>query len=316
MTLRNSITLAIFSALTFSVLLATPTTVSAACSYNGYVNSNGRCAASSWSPRPFAFPQYNYSSYSMEQYISYLQQLIETLQDQLDEDVHYQGSVDAETRSAVDVDEDSASLRGRIDLNDEDKASVYFEYGASRFDLDKDSRKLTIDEEDDDDFKINITNLDDDTLYYFRVVAIDEDKDKNYGAILSFRTEVGEDDNDPHVETRSAISITDDSAELRGLVDMNDFTDGRVFFIYGEDEGEVEDVADDYDTYNDIAENGDDLQKMLVDSGLDSSALYTREFGGLDPDTRIYYTICVEYEDADDDDTLTCGSTTSFTTNS
>ncbi len=121
-------------------------------------------------------------------------------------------------------------------------------------------------------------------------------------------------DDEPELTTRSVLNISDDSATLRGAVDMNDYRNGRVFFVYGEDESDVEDIAEDFTTYADIDESGDDLQKVLVDDDLDNSASYSRTVSGLDDNTDIYYSICVEYEDADDDDVIKCGEVRSFET--
>ncbi|MEL6805519.1 MAG: hypothetical protein AAFO91_17255, partial [Bacteroidota bacterium] len=121
-------------------------------------------------------------------------------------------------------------------------------------------------------------------------------------------------DDEPQVETESATDIEDDEAELRGEVDMNDFRNGEVFFVYGEDEDQIEDVEDDYDSFSDVDEDGDDLQKVLVDNDLDSDRTYWEEVFGLDDDTDYYFQICVGYEDDDDDDVLECGGVEEFTT--
>jgi hypothetical protein len=194
---------------------------------------------------------------------------------------------------------------------------VYFEYGTNRNNLNEETDSQIIEDEDDRvTFDEDIDDLNDNDVYYFRAVAEDEDNDRDYGAIYSFRTDRIDDDLDlPNLETRDEDNVTDDSAELRGYVDMNDYDNGRVFFVYGEDEDEVRDVEDDYDTYNDIDEQGDDLQKVSVDSDLDGTDSYEEEVSGLDADTRIYYTICVEFEE-DNDDTVMCDSPMSFITDS
>jgi len=122
-------------------------------------------------------------------------------------------------------------------------------------------------------------------------------------------------DVEPEVNTLSARNIKHDRAELRGEVDMNDFKDGRVFFVYGQDEDQVEDIENDYDTYSDIDEDGDDLQKVQVDSRLDGKKSYWRTVWGLDRNTNYYFQICVEYEDEDDDQTIACGGVEEFKTN-
>lgn len=122
-------------------------------------------------------------------------------------------------------------------------------------------------------------------------------------------------DDKPRVNTDSARSVNYHSAELRGEVDMRDAENGRAFFVYGEDRNDVEDVEDE-DEYSDVDENGDDLQKVLVDSNLDDGDEedYERTVYGLDNDTRIYFRLCVEFEDEDGDEKLECGDVENFRT--
>jgi type II secretory pathway pseudopilin PulG len=121
-------------------------------------------------------------------------------------------------------------------------------------------------------------------------------------------------DDEPDAETESARDVEDNTAELRGEVDMNDFNNGLVFFVYGEDEDQVEDIEDDYDEYSDIDEDGDDLQKFIVDRDLDDDESYRGDVFGLDEETDYYFQICVEYEDDDDDEVIVCGGVEDFET--
>ena len=156
--------------------------------------------------------------------------------------------------------------------------------------------------------------------YYWRDYDRDHDRYYRYDdkiRVVSRPRGYGDDDDDddePDVETEAARDIDDDSAELRGEVDMNDFDDGLVFFVYGEDEDQVEDIEDDYDEYRDIDEDGDDLQKFTVDSNLDGRDDYRADIRGLDDDTEYYFQICVEYEDDDDDEVIECGGVEDFET--
>tara|TARA_B100000745_G_scaffold267052_1_gene192608 strand:- start:1416 stop:2231 length:816 start_codon:yes stop_codon:yes gene_type:complete len=263
------------------------------------------------------------------EYIESLLQRIYALLDELREerdsddpwDPPYDGrsDVDVVTRSATNIEEDEATLRGEVDFNNEDEATVYFEYGKSSSNLKYDTTHLVLDEDDDDeDYQQIITDLDEDTKYYFRAVAEDENGDEDYGKILSFRTDENgsssNNDDYPEVDVDSATNITDDSAKLRGEVDMNDFKNGLVFFVYGEDEDQVDDIADDYDTYSEVDEDGDDLQKIRIDYDLDTDATFYANVSGLNDDTDIYFNLCVEFEDEDDDDRIVCGDTEDFTT--
>ena len=123
-------------------------------------------------------------------------------------------------------------------------------------------------------------------------------------------------DNEPDVETESARDIKDDSAELRGEVDMNDFNNGIVFFVYGQDEDMIEDVESDYDEYRDVNddEEDDDFEVVKVDSDLDNDDSYEEEVSGLEEDEEYFFIICVEYEDEDNDETLECGDVEDFET--
>lgn len=119
---------------------------------------------------------------------------------------------------------------------------------------------------------------------------------------------------EPEVETDRATSIGASDARLEGNVDMMDFEDGEVFFVYGTDEDQVEDVEDDYDSYRDIDEDGDDLQKVRVDSSFDGEDDFSYRVTGLDDDTDYYFQICVGFEDDDDDERIICGGVEDFTT--
>ena len=226
------------------------------------------------------------------------------------------------TLPARDIDENSAELRGKVHFGNSDTADVWFEYGKNRFNLNNTTDEINLDDSDNKTFTKTVSGLNDDTLYYFRAVGEDEDGDEDMGSTLSFRTDEdgnNDDDNDddgdkPDVQTEMAEDVTDDSAELNGSVDMNDFSDGNVFFVFGEDEDMVMDVESDFSTYTEIDESGDDLQKVLVDSGLDNQDDYTFTADNLDDDTDHFFSMCVEYENEDDDQTIVCGDVEEFTT--
>jgi hypothetical protein len=263
--------------------------------------------------------------------IEQLQRLLEQLQSNSIINVNYDwdyvssnyddSEVEIQTRSATDVDDDSAELRGRVtDFNRSDYADVWFEYGTVSSNLYKRTPITRIDEDEDEDFSFRIAGLRDDTRYYYRAVAEDDDEEKDYGSIFDFRTD---DDNgsssyygddEPDVTTRNAFDIDEDSARFEGEVDMNDFRNGEVFLVYGEDEDQVDDIADDYDSYSDVDEDGDDLQKIRIDSDLDGDSSYEVRVNGLDDNTDYYFALCVGYEDEDDDDVIECSSTRDFET--
>lgn len=172
-------------------------------------------------------------------------------------------------------------------------------------------------ERDDDD--------EDDDRYerrpYRRYIASEEDLQDYIDYLLELIEELKDrrdrlndnTDEEPVATTQSAINIENDEAELRGSVDMNDFKNGRVFFVYGEDENQVDDARDE-DRYSDIDEDSKDLQKVMVDNDLDNSDSYEERVTGLDDNTDHYFAICVEYEDEDSDDQLECGTVRTFET--
>lgn len=222
--------------------------------------------------------------------------------------------VDVTTLTAQDIDEDSAVVRGKIVLDEDEYADVWFEYGTRAGSLDKKTEVARMDDEDDEIFTATLTGLNDDTRYYVRAVAKDEEGVKDYGTVVSFTTDdTDTDDDTPLATTLSARDITDDSAELRGTVDMQDFENGIVFFVYGTDEDDIDDVGD-YDTYEEIAVSGDDIMKVRVDTDLDETESYTEDIDDLDDETRYYYRIGVEYENEDGDDELILGTVRTLVT--
>jgi len=225
--------------------------------------------------------------------------------------------VDVET---VDVDvegDDEATFYGEVDIDDADYVHVWFIYGTDS-DLDEETEDIKL--TDDDDFEIDVDDLEEDERYFVRAVAEDPSGHLTYGEIIAFTTGDEDDDDDdnndedvPEVETGDAENIDEDSAELHGEVDMNDFEDGLVFMIYGEDEDAVDEVEDE-NAYSDVDEDGDDLQKVQLFSSIDGSRSFWVSIFGLDEDTEYFYRACVEYEDEDDDEALECGSVESFAT--
>ncbi|MAZ56246.1 hypothetical protein CL653_00435 [bacterium] len=226
------------------------------------------------------------------------------------------GAIDLVTLNPRWVTDSRALVSGDIDLNNVSYADVWFEYGRSSS-FGYTTRDYRIDRYDDYVFEAELTNLSDDQRYYYRAVAESPDRKRVYGRTLSFETIDGSRsryDDEPDVITYNASNVRETSAELSGRVDMNDFDNGRVFFVYGEDEDQIDDVDRDYDSYYDVDEDGDDLQKVSVDTNLDGRETYERTVYSLDDNTDHYYSICVEYEDDDGDDTLICGGTEDFET--
>lgn len=225
-----------------------------------------------------------------------------------------------QTGLARSIEDDEAIISGRIYPNKTNYSYIWFEYGRNPNYLNGRTPEMRINSNYPIEFSKRITNLNEDTRYFFRAVSRGKNGMISYGTISSFVTDGDNYDNDsndedtPEVSTGNSTSITDNSAKVKGSVDMNDFENGLVFFLYGEDEDQIENVVDDYDTYNSIDEDGSDLQKVKADSGLDDQKSYTLEIYNLDEDTDYYYSVCVQYENEDGDDEIICGDVKNFTT--
>lgn len=222
------------------------------------------------------------------------------------------------TRTAAGISDEDVLLRGTVsDFNRSDYADVWFEYDTDRRDLEKRTPIERIRDTEDSDFERRVTNLSYDTIYYFRAVGRDDEGGRDMGSVLSFRTDdrsgTSFSGSRPSAVTLGATSIEDDRARLQGRVIMNDFENGEVFFVYGEDARQVEDVESDFDSYAAVMEDGDDLQKVRVDADLDASGSYQKEVRSLTDNTDYHFSICVGYEEGSDD-RLRCGTPRTFTT--
>ena len=47
---------------------------------------------------------------------------------------------------------------------------------------------------------------------------------------------------------------------------------------------------------------------MEVDGDVDGTESYTRNVSSLDENSNVFFSLCVEYDDVDTDETLVCGS--------
>ena len=201
-----------------------------------------------------------------------------------------------QTNNASSVDEDSATLNGFVDANDVDNVIAWFEWGTSSSNLNNDTTHLSYGSTTGTHFDYHITGLNDDTTYYFRAVAQNDEGQEFYGSIKNFRTDE-EDDNecdncDPDVETRNATNIDDDRATLRGYVDT-DGQDVRVWFEWGERRSDLDEDTD-------------------RSSYRDNNRSFSETIRGLDANTTYYFRAIAQNRDGDRDR----GSIKSFRTDS
>lgn len=239
--------------------------------------------------------------------------------------------VNITTGTASREDNNAVELSGEIDFDGESRAKVWFEYGTTyALSYSTVSLSLSRSGSDERDFEIVADDIDTNKTYYYRAVAEDADGDYAEGVVRTFKLtgsytnddddDDDDDDNDdrddedyPEVTTEDADDITENSAELNGEVDMNEYNNGYVFLLYGEDEEMIEDATNESE-YDAIDTDGDDLRKVVVDSDLDSDQEYTVTITGLDDDTEFFYTMCVEFEDEDDEEMIICGDIEDFET--
>ncbi|MCA9355710.1 hypothetical protein KC865_04190 [Candidatus Kaiserbacteria bacterium] len=100
-------------------------------------------------------------------------------------------NIDVDTLNPKNVRDDEADLRGRVDLEDERYANVWFEYGDNKYDLEESTSKRKLYDRDGEvrTFAVNIDDLEEGEKYYYQAVGSDTDGKKSYGSIVSFTTD-------------------------------------------------------------------------------------------------------------------------------
>jgi len=102
-------------------------------------------------------------------------------------------SVSVRTYRAVEVEVTSAVLRGEVKLFGDATASAWFEYGEDKNFLDLRSSRKNVRNVFDSAVRARVSNLEEEEVYYFRIVTLNKDKSVSYGEIFSFRTDEDED---------------------------------------------------------------------------------------------------------------------------
>lgn len=219
------------------------------------------------------------------------------------------------TGSARDVRDNRATLTGSVRFSSDTSGSVWFEYGDSVDDLYRKTPVMFVSKANNDSaLTHSLRSLEDETTYYFRVVGYDTNGVKNYGTTNRFVTPKDIVDEKPKVTTGRVTDVTEEGAVVGGSVRMNDFRNGIVFVVYGEDQALVRAVSQEANRYSRITQEGDALQKRLLDGDEDGDGEYTFALSDLDLGTAHYYAVGVEYRDQDDNYQIILGSVSSFTT--
>ncbi|MBP6854738.1 MAG: hypothetical protein KBD26_00270 [Candidatus Pacebacteria bacterium] len=222
-----------------------------------------------------------------------------------DSESPYDGGDDASapnttTLSAVDVDEDSAVLRGEADANGDSIDNCWFEWGTNDAvgDLDNtEDASCSIGDDDTEEFSENLTGLSDGEDYYYRACA-ENAEGTDCGSILHFETSTEDtgSDQEPSVTTLSEDNVDEDSATLRGEVDANDDSVDSCWFEWGT---------------NDAIDDLDETENVSCSISSDDTEEFSETITGLDEDEDYYYRACAESDLGED-----CGSIMSFTTDS
>lgn len=150
--------------------------------------------------------------------------------------------------------------------------------------------------------------------YFYRACA-SRNGDVDGGQVYSINNDDNGGDDEPEADTENPDNVEEDSAELKGSIRMNDYNNGEVFFVYGQDENRIEDVESDYDEYDDVQndEDSDDFEVVLLESNHDEDDWedFEEEVSSLEENERYYYQICVGYNNGGNDE-ITCGGVEEF----
>lgn len=181
-------------------------------------------------------------------------------------------------RSPEEVETNSADLRADYDLGQEDEVEIYFEYQKEGTgDWNEVGNEVIT--SDSGTYTYNVTGLDSDTDYEYRVYMVGNTT--TYGGIEteSFTTRTAE---SPEIETLTAENIRENSANLRAeLISVNEDKIG-IYFQYREEGTSDWDSMDSFDIEN--PEEGEE---------------YVREVENLNPSTDYEYRAVVSSYDLD-----------------
>lgn len=128
------------------------------------------------------------------------------------------GNFSVDTLDEDDVDTDSAKLFGEVNDIEDDGFTVerWFEWSEDENDVeDGDGEVLDVsgDTDENGEFSKTLDDLDEDTTYYFRACAENEDGDEECGDVLNFTTEEEDNNNDDENECEDNIDNDDDGDE-------------------------------------------------------------------------------------------------------
>ncbi len=237
--------------------------------------------------------------------------------------------------SVTNIGSNEANFSGEVSMNDGIDGIVFFVYGESEtriravqdfddysdvreFDEDLQRARVGVGVRGRAEYQYEVEDLDRGTKYFYRICAeYDGERDGLVcSSVRNFTTDSRDRSSLPFVRTDTSSRVGLNGIRLKGLVEMNDYLDGIAFFVIGTSESRIDDVVTN-DSFARIRQNGDEIQKILVDADADGNNNYSEVIGNLNPAANYFYRICVEYEAEDDrnriDTFLRCGTVKSFT---
>jgi len=231
----------------------------------------------------------------------------------------------------------SAKITGSYQMNDGEDGIVFLVYGTNQnlvnlvseedsfYDIDEDgddlqTSRLVTEVIGNGEFAYTMSDLDRDTQYFYRVCAEydgDDDTSMTCSYVYSFTTDRRDQSDKPQVIVNPAV-VVGKIATISGDVEMNDYNDGHAFFVYGTNKSYVDGVSG-VSSFNWIYQYGDSLQKVSIDTDVDSDDSFTKTVRDLQSSSVYYYRMCTEYEDEGDYYSystlyLNCSNVKSFTT--
>lgn len=93
------------------------------------------------------------------------------------------------THRATEVEDTTAVLRGEVLLYGDTSAEAWFEYGQDSDFLDQKTRQRNVRTVYDRALRVEVTRLEPDERYYFRIAAVDDNGSVYYGPVFQFRTD-------------------------------------------------------------------------------------------------------------------------------
>ncbi|HWP97177.1 MAG TPA: Ig-like domain-containing protein [Syntrophomonadaceae bacterium] len=195
---------------------------------------------------------------------------------------------DLTTDSATGITSDYATLNGEIDSDGNSDIYEYgFYWGTDSSCDEKEKVGSSIDE--GDDFTYKLTGLDEDTRYYFKAYARN-DEGISYGGLEYFTTDSEDSGDGPTVVSDSATGIGDDYGTLNGEIDSDGGSDITEYGFY-------------WGTSDSCS------SKHRVGSSIDEDDDFSYRLTDLEEDTRYYFKAY-----ARNDDDISYGNLKSFTT--